>query len=107
MRLFSNLLLILLLVGLWPLALLMFLVACEWLERLTLTPKEIVPRRIRRMRAAPPEKVEAMVLKETAEVVARYWRSTGSPLPLPGPPGPPEPLRANGGQPQHSAAPRD
>jgi hypothetical protein len=77
MRLFSSLPLILLLLVLWPLMLLTFLFACAWLERSTLVPREVVPRRLRRMRSAPPEKVEEMVLKETAEVVARYWSSTG------------------------------
>jgi hypothetical protein len=76
MRLFSNVPLILLLVITWPLLLLGLVVACEWLEQRTLAPKVIVPRRWRRMRRAPPEKIEQMVSRETADVVARYWAST-------------------------------
>jgi hypothetical protein len=76
MRLFSNLPLILLLIVLWPVILLGLLMACSALERRTLVAREVVPRRSRRMRRAP-ERVEAMVLKKTADIVARYWSSTG------------------------------
>jgi hypothetical protein len=38
-----------------------------------------VPRRLRRMERKPPEAVEAMVLEETAHVVAQYWSATGRP----------------------------
>jgi hypothetical protein len=105
MRLFTNLPLILLLVVTWPMVLLGFLKAAEWLERTTLAPRSVVPRRFRRMKSAPPEQVEAMVLKETAEVVAEYWSATGEsparlaapdPAPAP-PPGSPAPVRRAGG----------
>jgi len=98
MRLFTNLPLILLLVVTWPMVLLGFLKAAEWLERTTLAPGAVVPRRFRRMKSAPPEQVEAMVLKETAEVVAEYWSATGEspskavapdPAPASAPPPPP------------------
>ena len=81
MRLFSNVPLILLLVVTWPIILLGLVVACEWLERRTLAPKAIVPRRMRRMKRAEPEQVEEMVLRETAHVVARYWAATGESSP--------------------------
>jgi hypothetical protein len=81
MRLFSNVPLILLLVVAWPLVLLGLVVACEWLERRTLAPKAVVPRRLRRMRRAEPEQVERMILGETADVVAKYWAATGHPAP--------------------------
>ncbi|HKE98966.1 MAG TPA: hypothetical protein VKG45_08560 [Actinomycetes bacterium] len=76
MRLFSNLPLILLLIALWPVFLLGVLMACSALERRTLVPKAPGPRRRRRRRAAP-ERIEAMVLEETAMLFARYWSSTG------------------------------
>ena len=41
--------------------------------------EEIVPRRLRRMADKPPEVVEAIVLEETAHVVAEYWSATGRP----------------------------
>ena len=82
--LFSNLLIAIAVTTLWPLGLLGVLAACAWLERRTLLPEEIVPRRIRQMESKPPEAVEAMVLEETAQVVAAYWSSTGRPLPAGG-----------------------
>src|SRR4029453_1715826 len=81
MRLFSTLPPILLLIVVWPFLLLGLLVACSALERRTLVaPTRTVPRRrrrVRRGRGVSPEKFEAMVLKETADIVARYWSSTG------------------------------
>jgi hypothetical protein len=78
--LFSSLLVAIALTTLWPLGLLGVLAACAWLERRTLVTEEVLPRRIRRMERKPPEVVEAMVLEETAEIVAAYWSSTGRPL---------------------------
>ncbi|MDP9209259.1 MAG: hypothetical protein M3O65_12360, partial [Actinomycetota bacterium] len=116
--LFSNLLVAIALTVLFPLGLMGMLAAGEWLERRTLA-EEILPRRLRRMDGKPPEAVEAMVLEETAHVVAQYWSATGRPAPevpapevpapeaavpdvpapeaaLPGPPVPEAP--ANGGR---------
>ena len=96
--LFSNLLVALALTVLFPLGLMGMLAAGEWLERRTLAAEEILPRRLRRMDGKPPEAVEAMVLEETAHVVAQYWSATGRPVgdrpanggpPAPGPPAPP------------------
>ena len=79
--LFSNLLVALALTVLFPLGLMGMLAAGEWLERRTLAAEEILPRRLRRMDSKPPEAVEAMVLEETAHVVAQYWSATGRPAP--------------------------
>jgi hypothetical protein len=81
------------------------LAASEWLERRTLAADQILPRRLRRMDGKPPEAVEAMVLEETAQVVAQYWSATGRPAsdaPTAGAPpngAPPQavPAPANGG----------
>jgi hypothetical protein len=78
--LFSNLLVALALTVLFPLGLMGMLAASEWLERRTLATEEVVPRRLRRMAGKPPEAVEAMVLEETAQVVAEYWSATGRPV---------------------------
>jgi hypothetical protein len=83
--LFSNLLVAIGLTVLFPLGLMGLLAAGEWLERRTLAAEEVVPRRLRRMDTQPPEAVEAMVLQETAHVVAEYWSATGRPAP-PAPP---------------------
>jgi hypothetical protein len=77
--LFSNLAVAIALTVLFPLGLMGLLAAGEWLERRTLATEEVVPRRLRRMDAKPPEAVEAMVLEETAHVVAQYWSATGRP----------------------------
>jgi hypothetical protein len=77
--LFSNLLVAIALTVLFPLGLMGMLAASEWLERRTLATEEVVPRRLRRMERKPPEAVEAMVLEETAHVVAQYWSATGRP----------------------------
>jgi hypothetical protein len=85
--LFSNLLVAIALTVLFPLGLMGMLAAGEWLERRTLSTEEVVPRRLRRMDSKPPEAVEAMVLEETAHVVAQYWSATGRPAseaPIPG-----------------------
>jgi hypothetical protein len=90
--LFSNLLVAIALTVLFPLGLMGMLAASEWLERRTLAAEEVVPRRLRRMDSKPPEAVEAMVLEETAHVVAQYWSATGRPAPetpAPEPPAPP------------------
>lgn len=97
--LFSNLLVAIALTVLFPLGLMGMLAAGEWLERRTLAAEEVVPRRLRRMDSKPPEAVEAMVLEETAHVVAQYWSATGRPAPqspAPETPGPetPAPLAA-------------
>jgi hypothetical protein len=81
--LFSNLLVAIALTVLFPLGLMGMLAASEWLERRTLAAEEVVPRRLRRMDSRPPEEVEAMVLEETAHVVAQYWSATGRPTPDP------------------------
>jgi hypothetical protein len=81
--LFSNLLVALALTVLFPLGLMGMLAASEWLERRTLAAEEILPRRLRRMDTKPPEAVEAVVLEETAQVVAQYWSATGRPVPEP------------------------
>jgi hypothetical protein len=97
--LFSNLLVAIALTVLFPLGLMGMLAAGEWLERRTLAAEEVVPRRLRRMDGKPPEAVEAMVLEETAHVVAQYWSATGRPAsqaPAPETPAPetPAPLAA-------------
>ena len=79
--LFSNLLVAIALTVLFPLGLMGMLAAGEWLERRTLAAEEVLPRRLRRMDGKPPEAVEAMVLEETAHVVAQYWSDTGRPAP--------------------------
>ena len=93
--LFSNLLVAVALTVLFPLGLMGMLAASEWLERRTLAAEEVLPRRLRRMDSEPPEAVEAMVLEETAHVVAEYWSATGRPVPEVPAPG----AEANGDQP--------
>jgi hypothetical protein len=96
--LFSNLAVAIALTVLFPLGLMGLLAASEWLERRTLATEEVVPRRLRRMDGKPPEAVEAMVLEETAQVVAQYWSATGRPAseaPAPAP----ETAAANSNQP--------
>ena len=78
--LFSNLLVAIALTVLFPLGLMGVLAASEWLERRTLAAEDVLPRRLRRMDGKPPEAVEAMVLEETAQVVAQYWSATGRPV---------------------------
>ena len=77
--LFGNLLFAIALTVVWPLGMLGLLAACAWLERRTLVPEEVVPRRIRRMERSTPEAVEAMVFQETDDVVAAYWSSPDHP----------------------------
>jgi hypothetical protein len=99
--LFSNLLVAIALTVLFPLGLMGVLAASEWLERRTLAAEEVLPRRLRRMDGKPPEAVEAMVLEETAHVVAEYWSATGRPAseaPAGGPP-------SNGAPPRTVPAP--
>jgi len=79
--LFSNLLVALALTVLFPLGLMGMLAASEWLERRTLATEVVVPRRLSRMDGKPPEAIEAMVLEETAHVVAEYWSATGRTVP--------------------------
>jgi hypothetical protein len=95
--LFSNLLVAIAFTVLFPLGLMGLLTAGEWLERRTLAAEEVLPRRLRRMDSKPPEAVEAMVLEETAHVVAQYWSATGRPAPEPPPPEPPPPEPARNG----------
>ena len=98
--LFSNLLVAIALTVLFPLGLMGMLAASEWLERRTLATEEVVPRRLRRMESKPPEAVEAMVLEETAHVVAQYWSATGRPASeAPAPEVPAPGAEANGDQP--------
>ncbi len=104
--LFSNLLVAIALTVLFPLGLMGVLAASEWLERRTLAAEEILPRRLRRMDGKPPEEVEAMVLEETAQVVAQYWSATGrsaSDAPAAGAPSNGAP--SNGAPPQAVPAP--
>jgi hypothetical protein len=107
--LFSNLLVALALTVLFPLGLMGMLAAGEWLERRTLAAEEVLPRRLRRMDSKPPEAVEAMVLEETAHVVAQYWSATGRPAgdaPAPAAqPGPAGNGNGNGGRHLRRAAP--
>ena len=104
--LFSNLLVAIALTVLFPLGLMGVLAASEWLERRTLAAEEVLPRRLRRMDGKPPEAVEAMVLEETAQVVAQYWSATGRPVsdaPAAGAPPngpPPDGPLSNGAPPQ-------
>jgi hypothetical protein len=63
----------------WPLWMLGLLAACAWLERRTLLPDEVVPRRIQRMDGSTPEAVEAMVFQETDDVVAVSANGQGRP----------------------------
>jgi len=99
--LFSNLLVAIALTVLFPLGLMGMLAASEWLERRTLAAEEVLPRRLRRMDSKPPEAVEAMVLEETAHVVAQYWSATGRPAPEP------EQAHPNGDQPTPGTRPRN
>jgi hypothetical protein len=100
--LFSNLLVAIALTVLFPLGLMGLLAAGEWLERRTLA-EEVVPRRLRRMDAQPPEAIEAMVLEETAHVVAQYWSATGRPAPANG--DEPAPATGNGSGGRHLRRP--
>jgi hypothetical protein len=95
--LFSNLLVAIAFTVLFPLGLMGVLAAGEWLERRTLAADEVLPRRLRRMDSKPPEAVEAMVLEETAHVVAQYWSATGRPAPERPPPEPPPSEAAGNG----------
>jgi hypothetical protein len=98
--LFSNLLVAIALTVLFPLGLMGMLAAGEWLERRTLAAEEVLPRRLRRMDSKPPEAVEAMVLEETAHVVAQYWSATGRPAPeTPAPQAAAPQANTNGDQP--------
>jgi len=91
MRLFTNIPLILLLVGAWPIILMGLVIGCEWLERRTLAAKPAGRRARRRpprlgrvglrLRRAAPGRVEDLVLKETAQVVATYLAATGESSP--------------------------
>ena len=101
--LFSNLLVAIALTVLFPLGLMGVLAASEWLERRTLAAEEVLPRRLRRMDGKPPEAVEAMVLEETAQVVAQYWSATGRPA-SDAPPAA-RPTASNGAPPQAVPAP--
>ena len=81
--LFSNLLIAIALTTLWPIGLLGVLAACAWLERRTLIPEEVVPRRVRRLEAKPAEAADATVPEETAQVVSAYSSVTvGHPPPV-------------------------
>lgn len=77
--LFGNLLFAIALTVVWPLWMLGLLAACAWLERRTLIPDEVVPRRIQRMDGSTPEAVEAMVFQETDDVVAVSANGQGRP----------------------------
>ena len=104
--LFSNLLVAIALTVLFPLGLMGVLAASEWLERRTLAAEEILPRRLRRMDGKPPEEVEAMVLEETAQVVAQYWSATGrSASDAPAGGAPPNGAPSNGAPPEAVPAP--
>jgi hypothetical protein len=94
--LFNNLLLALALTVLWPLGLMGVLAAAEWLERRTLTAREIAPRRLRSPAGTPPEPVQAGtaeaagvagVAEADAGVPAASWAAPGRGAPG-GAPGP-------------------
>ena len=76
---FNNLLLAVALTVLWPLGLMGVLAAAEWLERRTLTAREVVPRRPRPGASTPPETAQAGMAEvaEAAEadagVAAASW----------------------------------
>jgi hypothetical protein len=106
--LFSNLLVAIALTVLFPLGLMGMLAASEWLERRTLATEEVVPRRLRRMDGKPPEAVEALVVEETAHVVAQYWSATGRPAgaaPTPAPQAHPNGTRGANGRGRHLRRP--
>jgi hypothetical protein len=103
--LFSNLLVALALTVLFPLGLMGMLAAGEWLERRTLATEEVLPRRLRHMDSKPPEAVEAMVLEETAHVVAQYWSATGRPAGEPPAPAPQPGAAGNGNGGRHLRRP--
>jgi hypothetical protein len=103
--LFSNLLVAIALTVLFPLGLMGLLAAGEWLERRTLATEEVVPRRLRRMDSKPPEEVEALVVEETAQVVAQYWSATGRPTPPPANGDGPAPATRNGSGGRHLRRP--
>jgi hypothetical protein len=103
--LFSNLLVALALTVLFPLGLMGVLAAGEWLERRTLATEEVLPRRLRHMDSKPPEAVEAMVLEETAHVVAQYWSATGRPAGEPPAPAPQPGAAGNGNGGRHLRRP--
>jgi hypothetical protein len=87
---FNNLLLALALTVLWPLGLMAVLAAAEWLERRTLTAREIAPRRLRSPAGTPPEPVQAGtaeaagVAEADAGVPAASWAAPGRGSPGPG-----------------------
>jgi hypothetical protein len=103
--LFSNLLVAIALTVLFPLGLMGLLAAGEWLERRTLATEEVMPRRLRRMDSKPPEEVEALVVEETAHVVAQYWSATGRPAPAPTNGDGPAPATRNGSGGRHLRRP--
>jgi hypothetical protein len=80
---FNNLLLALALTVLWPLGLMGLLAAAEWLERRTLAPLEVVPRRLRpapdgAAETMPPAAVPAEPVQQDAEGVATAaWPAAG------------------------------
>jgi hypothetical protein len=76
---FSSLLFALAVVVAWPFMLFGLLAGSAWLERYTLDPEAVVPRRLHRMAGLPADVIEAMVAEETAQVVAAYWQATGRP----------------------------
>jgi hypothetical protein len=87
---FNNLLLALALTVLWPLVLMGVLAAAEWLERRTLTARELAPRSLRPAASAPePLKAAMAAMAEGAEDDAgasASWAVTGRGAPG-GPPG--------------------
>jgi hypothetical protein len=69
---FNNLLLALALTVLWPLGLMGLLAAAEWLERRTLAPVEVAPRRLRPA-AVPAEPVQ----QHADEPATPTWPAAG------------------------------
>jgi hypothetical protein len=57
------------------------------------------------MERKPPEAVEAMVLEETAHVVAQYWSATGRPASEAPTPGSAPTTNGNGGRHARRATP--
>jgi hypothetical protein len=96
--LFGNLLFAIALTVVWPLWMLGLLAACAWLERRTLIPDEVMPRRIQRMDGSTPEAVEATVFQETGAAVSANGQgppATIARLSAEQPAAPPEPEPVN------------
>jgi hypothetical protein len=103
---FNNLLLALALTVLWPLVLMGVLAAAEWLERRTLTARELAPGGLRPAASAPPEPVQAAMAGD-AGAPAASWAAAGRDSPAGSPGGAPgeAPAGAQGGSPGGARGP--